>query len=1039
MPWHLLPVLVLAAVAGAIAATAVTGERSRDAPRGLLGELDREMHAYPSITPRLSISPDDPRCTAVVKSLLRCAPSSTMRSDRVASIAARASQAIRKGADPNALHTAALIDLLYESGVEKSLQRVVSSLQTAARLTVERPAPVLADLAAAYLIRAERAGTPRDLLAAIEAAQEAIEREPRNGAALYNLALALQRFGLVEEAAEAWREYLAADSASAWAGQARRHLREALALATPPPPPPAPDAPPSAYAAYAAAAPQGARELGWCRVLGAWAEAALARDTPRAEEHLRRAEALAGALEQRTGRDASLADGVRAIRARADGRGSHRLAEAHREFTAGCALAERVEFRAAAPRFASAAAAADRSRALRAWARLLYGGMLFRGGDPPAGEAILREILAEADPIRHPSLVAFARLSLVGRLQRTDRYEEVMEQAGQAARAFARTGERENEGAALTALSNARFFFRDQDEGYTLADRALERLRPYRGSYRLHNLLRFTAGIVAADGFKRAAVRMQDEGVRVAERTRNPVYVAEALLSRAQLLAAADALSRSGEDVAAAEPAMKKIGDPTVRGWMVAQRQIADAASSLRRRPARAAATLDSAAQFFHGLDIPLLALPAVVNGAQAHLAAGDMAHGMVRLEAALAILEQRRNSIRMEPRRAAVFETARGVVDRVAMLKLAMGDTAEALAYLDRGRASLAAVGSGEAAGADRTPTGPPDEVAVEFALVSDTLLAWTVAARRIELHRSVVDTARLVRTIESLRSRLEARAGEAAVRPALSQLYEWLIRPLEARLGAAETPLVVIADGDLASVPFAALYDARRDRYLVERHPLRFAASLREARRRSRGAAGAEALFVADPAFDPGQSPGFERLRAAAAEVREIVAGYPRARVLRDTAAKADAIRAGLVRAHLVHYAGHAVFDDERPERSYLLMAGAGRLEAGEIALLDLRHLSLVVLAACQTVRTGRGRAAGFSGLAGAFLAAGAGGAVGSLWEVDDRHTRRLMVEFHRAYRDSVDGPEALRAAQLRLLRAKDEALRSPSAWAGFRYAGH
>ena len=94
-------------------------------------------------------------------------------------------------------------------------------------------------------------------------------------------------------------------------------------------------------------------------------------------------------------------------------------------------------------------------------------------------------------------------------------------------------------------------------------------------------------------------------------------------------------------------------------------------------------------------------------------------------------------------------------------------------------------------------------------------------------------------------------------------------------------------------------------------------------------------------------------------------------------------------------------------------------------------------MVLAACQTVRTGPGRAAGFSGLAGAFLAAGAGGAVGSLWEVDDRLTRALMVEFHRAYRSSGNGPVALRAAQRHLLRSGDEALRSPAAWAGFRYA--
>jgi CHAT domain-containing protein len=87
---------------------------------------------------------------------------------------------------------------------------------------------------------------------------------------------------------------------------------------------------------------------------------------------------------------------------------------------------------------------------------------------------------------------------------------------------------------------------------------------------------------------------------------------------------------------------------------------------------------------------------------------------------------------------------------------------------------------------------------------------------------------------------------------------------------------------------------------------------------------------------------------------------------------------------------------------------------------------------------VRTGPGRAAGLSGLAGAFIAAGAGGAVGSLWEVDDARTRPLMVAFHQAYRATENGPAALRQAQLSLLRTRNPALRSPATWAAFRYVG-
>jgi CHAT domain-containing protein len=137
--------------------------------------------------------------------------------------------------------------------------------------------------------------------------------------------------------------------------------------------------------------------------------------------------------------------------------------------------------------------------------------------------------------------------------------------------------------------------------------------------------------------------------------------------------------------------------------------------------------------------------------------------------------------------------------------------------------------------------------------------------------------------------------------------------------------------------------------------------------------------------------------------------------------------------------------VFDDERPDQSVLVLApgiedaAPGRITATELERGDLGHLRLVVLSACETIRSRSGRSGGFAGLAGAFLAAGAGGVVGSLWPVDDRLTQALMSEFHRAYRQSGDGADALRAAQLRLLQSAEPALRAPTAWAAFRYAGN
>jgi CHAT domain-containing protein len=1038
-----------AVLAALLAAASGCGTAHGDeAPAGLLAELAREVPSAPAIAPRLSISGPRPPCTppqADAEGPRTPCPAAKARPrpERIARIAARAAQGVRTGTDAGAIHTTALIDLLFEGGGGKSLDRAISSLRTAAELS-DHPAPVLADLAAAYLVRAERTHSARDLFAAMETAERAVEQEPANLAARYNLALALQRAWLTEEAAYAWQAYLAADSSSAWAAQARSNLREAAAPHAPPAPPAA-DAPLSAYESYAGAEPQGARIHGWCRLLGDWAARMLEGDAAGAESRLSRAEALGNALATRHGGDGTLRDAVRVIRRQPPGAASRRLARAHGAFSAGCAAASRADFPAGVAPFASATQLGEASPPLLAWARVMYGDMLFHTGQSRRGEAILRREAAAADANLYPALAGRARQGLASLLVRSDRYVSAGEQAELAAALFIRAGERENEGVARDGMAMASFGLRDMDAGYGLAHAAMEQLGPYRASYRLHNLLFFTAVTLGNDGFPRAALRMQNEGVRVAERTGLPVFVAEARLTRARLRAAAGDLHGAAEDVAAGGRAVARLDEPRARAWMTAQLRMAQSATTLRADPARAAVALDSAAAFLLEMHSPLLALPAVVNGARASLDAGDTAGATRRLRTALAILEQRRDSIRMEPRRAAVFESARTVVDRVAMLRLAAGSPGEALSYLDRGRASLAPVGGGEKADAYGVVSGPLGETVLEYALVADTLLAWTVAGRRVEIHRSVVDTLRLARTIDEVRRQLEAGRREADVQPGLARLYDWLVRPVAARLGSPGAPVVVIADGAIASLPFAALYDGVRRRYLVEDHPVRFAVSLREARRRARRAGAADpAVFVANPAFDPARHPGFERLPQAELEVATIAPGYPGGRVLAPEQADGAALRGALGRARILHYAGHAVFDDERPERSYLLLArtpgqaGASILQAEEIAQMDLRHVSLVVLSACHTVRTGEGRAAGFSGLAGAFLAAGVGGAVGSLWEVDDARTQPLMVAFHQAYRVSSNGPEALRAAQLGLLRSRDPSLRSPTAWAAFRYMG-
>jgi CHAT domain-containing protein len=1027
--------ILLAAAAVLVLLAGVTVARRTMPPRDVLAQVARAQRERP-FAARLSIATEYRPCDVQSAPAGDSLPEATCRPAGDAPRFVNRLLESGESTDPDSLQAAGLAAFIWWDETAPSLDDAIERLLKAHRLAAD-PVPVAVDLSAAYLVHADRTRNPRDLAMALEYAAQALALEPGNLAALFNHALALESLRLDVQAVNAWAAYLGADRESPWASEARRRWDRLQArLRAPKEPPPGVNATVAEVDSFAAKHPQEARLLGWDDVLGDWGDAVLAGRPARADSLLALVERLGNAL-QRVGGDASLADAVRAIRAaEGDAAKTRLLARTHQAYAAGQAQFY-LNGAAAADSFAVILDLSPPSPALVASARAFHAATGVLAGSTGGAGKVFLDVLEEVDTVRYPALVSRVRI-MWGKTQLDQaNYAEAGRTYHAAAGTFLRLGETELYGASQYLEGDAAYERGDTLEAYRLMHDALLTLRATPTSRWRHNLLLKLGECVAEDAMRIAAGRIQNEDVWVAQGGGNPLFAAEALMARARLRAVAGDRKGAGDDLAATIPILNHHGlDSTYREPIQTRLRYSRMVVALAVNDTTQTDSLDSAVEFFDSQNMAWL-IPTLLLRSDIRRAVENLDGATEDLERATARIHGFSRGEARADLRAAMLDQVRDRFDQLVMLRLNAGDTIGALRVLERGRLSF---GQDTSVRVQERPSAPRGQVAVEYALIDSTLLTWTLRDTAVHLVQSRVNPDTLRMAIERASTALETPGRDTLARPELQRLYDWLIRPVQERLGARETPVVILADGEIAGVPFAALRDARRGKYLIEDHPLRMASSLADTAAAATGPVDG-VLLVANPTFDPLAYPRLDRLNGAGAEADSLSLLYPRARIIRDSAATRDAFLAWAPRVSVIHYAGHAVFDDARPSRSYLVLAGeadTGRLSADAVDSLRLEGVRLVVLSACRTLRARHGRSGGFAGLSGALLQAGAAGVVGSLWEVDDALTQPLMLAFHREYVRTRNAAAALRAAQLSMLHSQTPARRSPAAWAGFRYVG-
>ena len=289
-----------------------------------------------------------------------------------------------------------------------------------------------------------------------------------------------------------------------------------------------------------------------------------------------------------------------------------------------------------------------------------------------------------------------------------------------------------------------------------------------------------------------------------------------------------------------------------------------------------------------------------------------------------------------------------------------------------------------------------------LELAVLPAETIAFSVTADRVDVHRHPIAAQALTALADA------AASGDAS---ALASLYDLLIRPAAAQLDVARE-VIVVAGPRLERVPFAALVDATTRRMLVEQLPVSHAtaASALQPREPLPARRSMVAMELAsDDVGLPGSAGELADVRGLYAEGSNIAQEKATLATFFDAAKNAD----------VIHLSGHSSGEPAVVETELLIGPRRERLSWRSLSPATLSHAPVVVLAACNTLRTPRAPSMRGLSLGSAFLAAGAGDVIGTLTPIADSDARLFFHSVHQRLAAGADAAEAVRQAQLEFMR--------------------
>lgn len=304
---------------------------------------------------------------------------------------------------------------------------------------------------------------------------------------------------------------------------------------------------------------------------------------------------------------------------------------------------------------------------------------------------------------------------------------------------------------------------------------------------------------------------------------------------------------------------------------------------------------------------------------------------------------------------------------------------------------------------------------------------------------YTTFVKANKLEKTIEKLEYSLKQPEKINQVKQISGDIYNWLIKPLEADLQTNKIDtLVFVLDGKLRNIPMSVLY--HNQAFLIEKYAIVLTPGLQmlepkplQTKELNILMAGiSEKLFVENQEFSP--------LNNVQLELRTIQSQIPKSKKLLNQSFTDINLEKQIDSAkyNIVHIATHGNFSSDL-EKTYILTWNK-LLKVEDFDKLfqingntDTRTIELLVLSACETASGDKRATLGLSGIA---VRAGTRSTLASLWAVEDESTAKLMSQFYQELQQNkLNKAKALQKAQIGLLRNSE----IPLIWAPYILIGN